>query len=279
MIRSPNKPLSSLSGKLSDYVGEVRFAARAPASTRQRMRLVRETLAFHYRNWRKTEIDSRPRLSLDLDVGSYQAAVTLRPQDGDLSILYEIFAREGYKVSDDLLSPESVRTIVDAGANIGFASLYLAARYRNAKIYSIEPNPENFALLKENTAREPRIVPIQACLTAVPEEQVFISTTGRASHFKMNTRGHGVSVKGISIEQLCCEHAIDRIDLLKIDVEGAEKQIFNSATFLPKIGVIIAELHGDYTLERFNEDLEQANLKAHVSEFARDPQIVIASRV
>ena len=60
---------------------------------------------------------------------------------------------------------------------------------------------------------------------------------------------------------------------------GPEAVAGNGATFLPKIGVIIAELHGDYTLERFNEDLEQANLKAHVSEFARDPQIVIASRV
>lgn len=279
MIRSRNKPLSRLSGKLSDYAEEVRFAARAPASARQRMRLMRETLAFHYRNWRKTAIDSGPRLSLDLDVGSYQAAVTLRPQDGDLSILYEIFARDGYKVSTEVLLPESVRTIVDAGANIGFASLYLAAKYRNAKIYSIEPNPENFALLKENTSRESRIIPIQACLTAAPDEQVFISTTGRASHFKMNTRGQGVSVKGISIEQLCREQEIDRIDLLKIDVEGAEKQIFNGATFLPKIGVIIAELHGDYTLDRFNEDLARSNLKARVSEYARDPQIVIASRL
>ncbi len=279
MISGRNKPLSSLLGKLTDYAEEVRFAARAPASARQRMRLMRETLAFHYRNWRKTEIDSGPRLSLDLDLGTYQTAVTLRPQDGDLSILYEIFARDGYKISPVILPPESVRTIVDAGANIGFASLYLAARYRNAKIYSIEPNPENFALLKENTARESRIVPIQACLTAAPEAQVFISTSGRASHFQMNTRGQGASVKGMSIEQLCREHEISRIDLLKIDVEGAEKQIFNGATFLPKVGVIIAELHGDYTLERFNEDLARDRLTAHVSEYARDPQIVIASRV
>jgi FkbM family methyltransferase len=278
LIRNPNAPLNRLSGKLSDYAVELRFAARAPVNARQRAKLMRETLAFHYRNWRKVEIDSGPRLKLDLDVGTYQATVTLRPRDGDLSILYEIFARDGYKVSDKLLPPASVHTIVDAGANIGFASLYLAARYRNAKIYSIEPNPENFALLKGNTAQEPRIVPIQACLTAVPEEQVFISTSGRASHFKMNTRGQGVSVKGISIEQLCREHAIDRIELLKIDVEGAEKQIFAGATFLSKIGVIVAELHGDYTLDRFNEDLARDNLKAHVSEYARDPQIVIASR-
>lgn len=229
MIPSRNKLLNRLSGKLSDYTGEVRFAARAPASTRQRMRLMRETLAFHYRNWRKTEIDSRPRLSLDLDVGGYQVAVTLRPHDGDLSILYEMFAREGYKISADVLPPESVRTIVDAGANIGFASLYLAARYRNAKIYSIEPNPENFALLRENSAREPRIVPIQACLTAVSQEQVFISTSGRASHFQMNTCGHGESVKGMSIEQLCREHAIDRIDLLKIDGKHPVKTALRGA--------------------------------------------------
>ncbi len=278
MLRSRIHPLSSWSGKLSDYAEEVRFAARAPTSIRQRMSLMRETLAFHYRNWRKAEIDSGPRLKLDLDIGTYRATVTLRPQDGDLSILYEIFAREGYKVSADLLPPDSVRTIVDAGANIGFASLYLAAKYLNAKIYSIEPNPENFALLTQNTARERRIEPIQACLTAAPEEQVFISTTGRGSHFQMNTRGQGVSVGGICIDQLCRERDIGRIDFLKIDVEGAEKQIFANASFLNKVGVIIAELHGDYTLEGFNADLSPWGFKAHVSEFARDPQIVIAAR-
>ena len=66
----------------------------------------------------------------------------------------------------DVAPPENVRVVVDCGANVGITSLFFAAQYRNARIYSIEPDPDNFALLKRNVCQERRIVPICGAIVA-----------------------------------------------------------------------------------------------------------------
>ncbi len=269
---------SQIAQRLRDYAGEFVFAARAPASLRQSLRLIGITVDFHARNWRGATVDKGPRLALDLSHDGYPMSVNLRPHDGDLSILYEIFARRSYLLPAEILAPAKVKTIFDFGANIGLASLYFAARYPHAIIYSVEPNPDNFALLMANTASEPRIRPIQACITPVPQAEVFIATAGKGSHYQMTTAARGVGVRGMSIEELCAEHAVAHIDLLKIDVEGAEEQIFADGSFLPRAGVIVAELHGAYDLGRFNADLARWGFKARLSEFSPDPNIALALR-
>jgi FkbM family methyltransferase len=279
MRRDRRLRLNEIRDKLSYYAGELVFATHAPASFRQSLRLLRSTFAFHYRNWRNMPIDPAPRMNLDFRFAGHDMSVTLRPHDGDISIFYEIFTRDSYKVSEALLPPGEVQAIIDVGANIGFTSLYLAARYPQAFIYSVEPNPDNYALLQANTASEPRIVPIQACVTPLPRQQVFIDTTGRASHFRMNMAGLGAPVRGMSLEELCLEHSISRIDLLKIDAEGAEREIFADGTFLPRVGVIVAELHGEYGLAAFNEDISRWHFTARMSDYTEDPNIVVANLV
>jgi FkbM family methyltransferase len=263
--------------KLFHYAGELNFAARAPTSLEQSLRLIRYTFSFHYRNWRKEPVDPAPRLSLGLNFSGYSMSLSLRPFDGDISIFYEVFARNSYKISDVLLPPENVRAIVDVGANIGFASLYLASRYPRAFIYSVEPNPDNYALLQANTANEPRIVPIPACITPLPHQQMFIETTGKAFHFRTNAVGLGAPVRGMSLDELCEEHSIGKIDLLKIDAEGAEREIFADGAFLPRVGVIVAELHGDYGLAQFQADICPWGFAARMSEYTPEPNIVVAS--
>jgi FkbM family methyltransferase len=273
-----NKTPSKLAHKLSLYANEAAFAVRAPASFAQSLSLLASTAEFHYRNWRKSPLDPAPRLHVDLNIGGYQAPVTLRPRDGDLAVLYEVFAQEAYAISDELLPRSGVMSILDAGANIGLSALYMAARYPKARIFSIEPNPDNFALLKANTASEPRITPIRACVTATAGQKVYIPTSGRSSHLQMNRDGKGIAVDGISIDQLCSEHKLDRIDLLKMDVEGAEQEIFAAPTFLPKVRVIVAELHGHYTLDRFNEALAGSGFKAWDKDPVNAPLLVLAAR-
>ncbi|MEQ1717779.1 MAG: FkbM family methyltransferase [Hyphomicrobium sp.] len=213
-----------------------------------------------------------------LAIGGRRVPVTLRPDDGDLAILYEIFVRDAYRIDDRDLNPASVRVVIDAGANIGVASLYLAARYPNARIVSIEPNPDNLALLRANAAGEPRITIVQACLMGLPNQQVFIDTAGRGSHFQANTSGRGVAVPGISIQQLSAAERLGRIDLLKIDIEGGEKDVFAHPAFLSDVSAVIAELHPGYDLANFTRDLVPFGFKARASEFARDPNVVIAVR-
>ncbi|BCH30290.1 hypothetical protein MesoLjLc_22200 [Mesorhizobium sp. L-8-10] len=271
-----------LTQKISLYADEMKFSARVPRSIRDKLCLMGSTVVFHIRNWLRIPADPTARLHMSISVEGYNTPVILRPHDSDISIFYEIFARRAYDIPAELLPPAAVRTIVDVGANTGLASLYFAARYPQATIFSVEPNPANFALLKENTAHEKRIVPIQVCLTAKADQQVYITNTGPSARFKMNTTGNGASVRGVNVAQLCMEHGVEHIDLLKVDIEGGEAQVFADASFLRRVSVVAAELHGTggggYNLSRFNEDLSRWGFRAWINENANDPSLVLAAR-
>jgi FkbM family methyltransferase len=64
----------------------------------------------------------------------------------------------------------------------------------------------------------------------------------------------GVLVPAITIEELCSKNGISNIDLLKLDIEGAEEQVFENGRFLSRTQKIIVELHGQYSFERFCRD-------------------------
>ena len=149
-------------------------------------------------------------------------------------MLYEVLASNAYHIAPSLLPADNVRVVVDCGANIGITSLFLAARYPGATILSVEPHPENFALLKTNVAEVPRIVPIRACVTGTPQSAVRFTTDRPAWGNRIATDDHGVLVPAITIEELCKQNGIEKIDLLKLDIEGArrtglrERHIFSS---------------------------------------------------
>src|SRR5260370_13944534 len=72
--------------------------------------------------------------------------VVLRRQTTDLRCLEKVFVSDEYD-SPFQLSP---RVIVDAGANVGMATLFFAQRDPEAKILAIEPEASNFEMLKQN---------------------------------------------------------------------------------------------------------------------------------
>jgi predicted O-methyltransferase YrrM len=79
-------------------------------------------------------------------------------------VLRQVFGRNEYAIGDrqleeriwtrysDIVKARQTAVVVDAGANIGLASLWFANQYPKAKIVCIEPDPENFRILKENLA-------------------------------------------------------------------------------------------------------------------------------
>ncbi len=272
-------PLVNLIGKSRLYAQEFRFALTAPVTLTEKCSLLKETARFHWRNWTKAALPAGAGLqTFDLNLGGYRTLVYIRPEAGDMSIFQEVFARQSYHVDDAILDPKTVSAVFDLGANAGYASLAFAARYPNARIISVEPNPENFALLCKNTAAEPRIVPVQACVTAVPMEDAYISGSGPAWSYQMNSSGRGTKVAGLTITDLMKANAIAHIDFLKIDVEGAEREIFAKGDFLPNANIVCAEIHGDYDLAAFNRDLAPWGFSARINPPGLDPQLMLATR-
>jgi FkbM family methyltransferase len=169
----------------------------------------------------------------------------VRQWSSDLECLEQIFVREEYLLPFAL----KPRVIVDAGANIGATSLYFAHKYPDAKILALEPELSNFQLLRENCAALRNVLPIRGALWSRAENVAL--TDPNADKWAFSVRegdADAATIPGITIESLMDRFGIQHIDLLKLDIEGAEKEVFssNSTAWLDHVSVIAIELHDRY---------------------------------
>ncbi len=172
----------------------------------------------------------------------------LRLPSSDVPTYQQVFTAREY----DFEVAEQPKVIVDAGANIGLAALYFANRFPGAKIIALEPERENFALLRENAAPYPRVVPVQAALWNRNEE-INVVDPGLGSWGFMTESAAGAervpakpchTVPAMTVDRIMRDHGLVRIDILKIDIEGAEKEVFSdTSAWIDKVDAIIIELH------------------------------------
>jgi FkbM family methyltransferase len=255
--REKKKPMGRLTEKLSAYWHELAFGWKATPTWTDQCALLFYTIQFHIRNKFGRQRDNRGTFTLALRICQDRPITfTLRPFAGDLFVLYEVLAFHAYHIAPSLLPPDDVRLIVDCGANIGITALFFAARYPNATILSIEPHPQNFALLEANVAPIARIKPIQACLTGTPQSAVRFTIDQAAWGNRIATGADGLLVPAITMDELCDQNRIANIDLLKLDIEGAEEHVLKNGRFLARTRHIIVELHGKYGFQQFQRDIE-----------------------
>ena len=134
---------------------------------------------------------------------------------------------------------ESTRdaTILDVGANIGMTSMYYARMFPNGIVHSFEPNPETWTRYINNINN---IVPNKIALSDSVGEVFFEKNLGTSSHVSDS----GIRVKANTLDRYVNEHCIDSIDLMKIDVEGAEEMVLKGGIeSLSIVGNIIMEIH------------------------------------
>lgn len=185
--------------------------------------------------------------------------VWLRTGTTDLGVMREIFLDHDYdfKIEVDPL------VIVDAGSNIGLASVYYALRFPRAMVYSIEPEKENFEVLEVNAKTFTNIIPVRAALWG-ESTVVKVVDPGRGEHGFVTEKSTAQlqigdeTVKAITISDMLVEYDLDAIDILKMDIEGAEKEVFeHSQDWVSKVSILIVEIH-----ERFKPGCLSAFLTA-----------------
>jgi FkbM family methyltransferase len=164
----------------------------------------------------------------------------------DAVVLYEILATNEYGHIGDLGSP---KLIIDAGANVGFASVYFLNRYPDTQIVAIEPDPQSIELCKKNLAPySKRVTILQGAIWSHPGR---ICLQPNHEEFATSVRDaredEDGSVEAFTLSSIIAAYANGRpVDLLKIDVEGGEREIFEPTClqWLPSIRNIAVELHG-----------------------------------
>jgi FkbM family methyltransferase len=183
-----------------------------------------------------------PRVGVELP-GS--GTVELRLRSRDFETFKQVVVEDGYAFGVRHKEP---RTIVDAGANIGLTAIRMATRYPQARIIAIEPDAGNFAMLERNLARFPRVTPLLAALVARAGDTRLIDPGLGEWGFRIDHDAEtGTIVQGVDVPWLLERFQMPCIDLLKIDIEGAEKEVFeSSASWIDKVNLMMVELHDRY---------------------------------
>lgn len=144
------------------------------------------------------------------------------------------------------------RRIVDLGANIGVFTLWAAQEVPDAQIVAVEPFPATFERLLQNLRRNElngRVVCRQAAVTA---EDGPVRMDGRpsTSSYCRSIVWHvdtddSIEVPGCSLGTIVNDAKFEEVDLLKVDIEGAEYDLFRGSSdhVLRRCGTIVFEYH------------------------------------
>jgi FkbM family methyltransferase len=162
----------------------------------------------------------------------------------DESVLSEVFLEEEYRVSHT----NAVRVIVDLGGNVGFSAVYFAMRFPQAQIFTLEPDPAAFRSLLKNTEPFPSIRPFPLAAAAENGTLTLYSSTSSTMSSSMYRRSQHVEshrVEAITLDEFLSREGIDAVDILKIDIEGAEFDVLRSTRCLDRVRFVIGEVHED----------------------------------
>jgi FkbM family methyltransferase len=175
--------------------------------------------------------------------------------------------------------------IIDAGANIGVATLYFRRLFPTARIISIEPQPVSAALLRANVGSQPieKGEVLECALTGdgQPRPLVGEGITAKLAEAgdKKPSETRDNLVKAVTLQDVM---ANDRIDILKLDIEGAELEVIQSSTTdLQRVDQLIAEVHlwngQQDALPKILEALTQANHRYELLKWISDGKDAICT--
>lgn len=195
--------------------------------------------------------------------------IHLRKNTSDIPTFNQVFITREY----DFEPGCDPAVIIDGGANIGLASAYFANRFPEARIFAIEPEPGNYQMLKKNVNLYKNVTAIKAALWNEDGElSIFDKGKGAWAYTVGTDKLGGVGkTTALSISHLMRAYSITYIDILKIDIEGAEKELFSSnyEEWLPKVRVLVIELHDHYkkgSSRQFFETIAKYQFSFHATE-------------
>ena len=228
---------------------------RSPSKVARRMKLLPK-VARHLKNW--------PTFMYHYALGyvptkeyRFRSGAKLRIRKGvDHVPIIEIFLKHDYgKIPDNSV-------IVDFGANIGAFVVYAAKTARNTRVYAYEPMPQYFEQLQENVAvngLEGNAVKCfqYAVAGAASDQELYI--TGEGVFFPTlvapdDVAATAVKVHCTTLQEILETNGLEKIDLLKIDIEGAEYDVLYNTP--PEILAKVSEIRMEY----HNIDGETSNV-------------------
>ena len=193
----------------------------------------------------KKAVTTTPPLQL-INIRGTNIPFAFRPESIDPVTMQQIFQNGDYVLNIKNFNP---KLILDCGGNIGCAAVFFANVYPHAQIYSIEPEKLNFKILSLNTIFYDNVHQINSAIWDKESfTKVVVGIPNRYSAYMTveTTSDDPQAFKTITVSKILAASGFDEIDLLKIDIEGAEKEVFSAPDvdeWLSKVKVLVIELH------------------------------------
>jgi FkbM family methyltransferase len=174
----------------------------------------------------------------------------------DLNVFTQIFVQEEYR---SLRSLENVALVLDLGANVGYSSAYFLSCFPKARVMAVEPDERNVEICRINVKPyEDRVLLMHGAVwDACTELCLSKGAYGDGREWATQVlEPHGSSlgdVQAWDVSSLIDMTGSEDVDLLKVDIEGAELVVFGATakTWLPRVRNICIELHGPECREAF----------------------------
>lgn len=193
---------------------------------------------------------------LRLRLTGYPNQIYVRRKGSDRSIFWQCLVTRQYDLKpfpvhnaamqaryQSIVQSGDTPLIIDCGGNIGLAAIWFAKVFPKAKVISVEPDKANHEVLKKNIEHRDNITPILGAVWSRREE-IYLEGGGRG--------GAGSSVTINRESEAITAYTIDDIlqlepdaipFLIKIDIEGAQKNLFSENTdWVAKFPCVILEL-------------------------------------
>jgi FkbM family methyltransferase len=179
---------------------------------------------------------------LEINLPKIQYPFYLRKDTSDIPTYHQVFVENQYAKMNLTTSP---KVIIDGGSNIGLFTILMKNIFPNTKIIAIEPDVENFQMMLKNLSNYNNVY--------LENAGIWYKDTKLKVYDKYNLGKCGMiveedlngNINAISMNYLINKYSIDRIDILKLDIETSEKQLFseNYENWLPKVKIFVVEIH------------------------------------
>jgi FkbM family methyltransferase len=201
-------------------------------------------------------IDSYKLIAGGIQIKISKMQILLRNQShSDINVFKQIFENEEYKVIYEILNSlgQNNYSMIDAGANIGLTTLYLSDKLANFKSILIEPDKNNFDQLIGNIGQNDFFLDatcINKALSSSSKKMFSLANNFRDElDWSIRTlEDEFGTVESIDLYDLVNQFPETPIDLLKMDIEGGEFEIFSNdkdCTFLKHFKVVAIEIHDE----------------------------------
>ncbi len=224
---------------------------------------------FHFETRVRVPVPGHPSRSLEVRLGT-----------SDLEVLREVF----YLGELEVQPPVAPRFILDAGANVGFSTVYFALQYPDATVLAVEIEESNFRQLRHNVAGLPNVVPLRAALWGTPALLRIVDSGQGKWAFTVAVADPGrpfpeeERIPGVTVEELMNRFGCGRIGIFKLDIEGGEKSVLqNSAPWIDRVDCLVVELH-DRLIEGCSEAFERALDGRDVERLRRGEKVIVRRR-